>query len=290
MPVLAVAGTKGAPGATTLALTLAGVLPGPTLYADLDPAAGDVWLRHRDPAGHPLDPDRGLLSFAASAHRGAAEIAAHVQVVSGGQPVLLGLTSPEQAAGLHAAWPHVEAALAGLAGTVVADCGRVAAVGAAPPVLRSADAVLLVSGADVASVAHLRDRVRAVLEARGGRRPVASAPPVGVVVRAAGRDRGAAAEVQRLLDSAGLPARVLGVLADDPKGAEVLTGARRGAAGRTDLVRSVRGLVAGVGDLLAAAHTAGRAAQPAAQPLAQPVAQPGPPGPQATHPAGTGAA
>jgi hypothetical protein len=258
MPVVAVASAKGSPGVTTFAVALAGVLPGPVLLADLDPAGSDVWLRHRDRAGHPLDPDRGLLSLAAAAHRGTLDLGDHVQVLAGGLPVLLGLSSPEQVAGLGAAWPHVELALAGVAGTVVADCGRCTSAASASPVLRTADAVVLLARGDAASLAHLRERVRAVLELRGGRRPAFSAngsgPParpvtatsVGVVVVAPTRERGAAADVQRLLDAAGLPARVLGHVADDAKGALALSGAGRAAPGRTDLVRSVRSLVPAV--------------------------------------------
>ena len=267
MPLLAVAGVKGAPGATTFAVALAGVLPGPALLADLDLAGSDLSLRYRDPAGQPLDPDRGLLSLAAAAHRGAADPGPHVQHLAGGLPVLLGLTAPEQAGGLATAWPHVEAGLAAAPGTVVADCGRLTAPAAAPPVLRSADAVLLVARTDVASLAHLRERVRAVAEARGVRRPAAGRPAseaagaVGVVLVAPQRERGVDAEVQRLLDAAGLPGRVLGAVADDPKGALVLAGAARGAPGRTDLVRSVRGVAPAVVAFLADAArlTAGAA-------------------------------
>lgn len=264
MPLLAVAGVKGAPGATTFAVALAGVVPGPALLADLDLAGSDLSSRYRDPAGQPLDPDRGLLSLAAAAHRGAADLGPHVQHLAGGLPVLLGLGAPEQAGGLATAWPHVGACLAAAPGTVVADCGRLAAPAAAPPLLRSADAVLLVARTDVASLAHLRERVRAVAEARGVRRPPAGRPAagaVGVVLVAPQRERGVDAEVQRLLDAAGLPGRVLGTVADDPKGALVLAGAARGAPGRTDLVRSVRGVAPAVVAFLADAArlTAGAA-------------------------------
>ncbi|MFN0280720.1 MAG: hypothetical protein ACKVZ6_01970 [Kineosporiaceae bacterium] len=265
MALVAVASAKGSPGVTTLAVALAGVLPGPVLLADLDPAGSDVWLRYRDRAGHPLDPDRGLLSLAAAAHRGTLDLGQHVQVLAGGLPVLLGLSSPEQAVGLGAAWPHIDVALGGVAGTVVADCGRFtgAATPGVAPFVRTADAVVLVARGDAASLAHLRERVRAVHELRGGRRPASSGngsgqragPPasstsVGVVVVAPVRERGAATDVQRLLDAAGLPARVLGHVADDPRGALALSGAGRGAPGRTDLVRSVRGLVPAVTGLV----------------------------------------
>lgn len=263
MPVVALAAAKGSPGVTTLSVALAGLLPAPALYAELDPAGGDLWLRHRDADGRPVDPDRGLLSLAAASLRGPASAADHLQVLAGGLPVLPGLTSAEQAAGLGPAWTGVEAALAALPGTVVADLGRVATVAAAPPVLRSADVLLLVARTDVVSLAHLRDRVRAVADARGGRRgatgdAASAATGVGVVLVAPARERSAVTDVQRLLDAAALPARVLGAVADDAKGARLLAGEGHGSPGRTLLVRSVRGLVPALTAFLAqAGHARG---------------------------------
>lgn len=265
MPVLAVAAAKGSPGVTTLAVALAGLLPPPALLADLDPAGGDVWLRFRDGAGRPLDPDRGLLSFAAAALRGPGDVTDHLQVLDGGLPVLCGVTGPDQVAALTPSWPAVEAALAAHPGAVVADLGRVTAVPSASPLLRAADVLLLVSRTDAASLAHLRDRVRSCAETRGGRRgatgaAASAATGLGVVLVAPRRERSAADDVQRLLDAAGLPARVLGAVVDDPRGALVLSGARGGAPGRTDLVRSVRGLLPAVDALVAEAVPLRRAA------------------------------
>jgi hypothetical protein len=66
---------------------------------------------------------------------------------------------------------------------------------------------------------------------------------VGVLVVTGDRDARAVGDVQRLLDIEGTRAQVLGRIAIDSKGADALNGLRTGGAGRSLLVRSVRGLV-----------------------------------------------
>jgi hypothetical protein len=72
-----------------------------------------------------------------------------------------------------------------------------------------------------------------------------------VVIVAPEKSRGnTQADVQRLLASAGLQVPVLGVVADDPKGARMLGGAEAGSAGRSTLVRSMRSVIPAVYGLL----------------------------------------
>ncbi len=257
MAVLALACAKGSPGVSTLALALAGLLPWPTLVADLDPAGSDLALRLPAHDGRPLDPDLGLLSLAAAVRRGGLDVASHVQQLPGGLPVLVGMSSPEQGSGLAPVWPHVAAALAAQPGTVVADCGRIGATPVTLPVLATADAVLLVARAATDQLAHLRERIRALHEQI--RRATGTSSTLGVVLIAPERTRQAGPDVQRLLDGARLPARVLGVVADDARGARILNGSARGAAGRTTLVRSVRALLPAVEALLGPAPVAATA-------------------------------
>jgi cellulose biosynthesis protein BcsQ len=257
MALLALACAKGSPGVSTLALALAGLLPWPTLLADLDPAGSDLAVRLPAADGRPLDPDRGLLSLAAAVRRGGVDVASHLQELSGGLPVLVGMSTPEQGGGLAPVWSHLAAVLAAQPGTVVADCGRIGSVPVTLPVLAAADAVVLVARAATDQLAHLRERVRALHEEI--RRTTGSSLTLGVVLVAPERTRQAGPDVQRLLDAARLPARVLGVVADDPRGAQILHGQARGAAGRTTLVRSVRALLPSVGALLGPAPVAARA-------------------------------
>ena len=271
MGLVVLASAKGSPGVTTLAVTMA-ALGGPgAILADLDPGGGDVALRYRNPAGDPLDPDVGLLSLAAAIRGRPAEqspaqqagppeaplVGDHLQTISGGLPVLVGVGAPEQVTGLGPLWPQLGRALRGVPDAeVFADCGRVGVGSPTLPVLLAADAVLLVSAADLEQLAHLRARLRFLREVlRGGRGQVA----LGVVLVAPERDRGVAAETARLLAASGLPVPVVGTVADDPKGARLLRAAAGGQAGRSTLVRSVRTLLPAVRAL-----AAGSAAAPAA--------------------------
>lgn len=261
--LVAVASAKGSPGVSALAVALAALWPvegdglaGAVALADVDPVGGDLALRYRAPSGEPLDEDRGLLSLGASVRRGAETsgagggLADHLQPVAGGLDVLVGVSGPEQVQGLGPVWGTLATALRPADRDVVADCGRVVPGTAHLPVLAAADALVLVVRPDVAGVAHLRERLGGLTPAL--RLDEAGGTPVGVVVRAPERDRRAADDVAALLASAGSRARVLGVVADDPKGVAALEQQRPGA-GRSAFVRSVRSLVPAVVGLAARA-------------------------------------
>ncbi|GMA88278.1 hypothetical protein GCM10025868_35280 [Angustibacter aerolatus] len=74
----------------------------------------------------------------------------------------------------------------------------------------------------------------------------AGAVPTGVVVVAPPNASRSAADLQRLLEAERLGVSVLGAVAHDEKGAEALGGNWSHRAGRSLLVRSVRGLVPAV--------------------------------------------
>ncbi|WP_258572920.1 hypothetical protein [Actinomadura parmotrematis] len=253
MALIALAADKGAPGVTTTAVALGAVWPRPVLVAECDQAGGD--LVYRLPAAPPegqsgggmLNPSRGLLSLAATARRGLRpeQVAEHCQRLVGGLDVLVGITSAEQAQGMTWLWGPLGRAFAGLGQVdVLADCGR---LGAGTPLLdlmREADLVVLVTRATLEQVAHLRERVAALSEGlRGG-------PPIAVLVLADPRDfRASVAEVDRIItrrDGAGHPVGVLGGLALDPKGADLLSGQWGGRLDRSLLVRSAREVAAGL--------------------------------------------
>ncbi|MBF4161769.1 P-loop NTPase family protein [Nocardioides acrostichi] len=250
MSVIALASAKGSPGVTMTALALASAWPRnpePPALVDLDPAAGDVAWRCRGTDGAPLDVDRGLLALGAAARRGAAEtsLADHLQPTSLGFSVLTGLPSPEQLSGLGSLWTQLPSLLsrhcAESGADVLVDLGRVVPGSVVLPVLQSADAVVLAVRPDLEGVAQLRVRLRALaglleLERRG-------AKPVGVVAVTGYRDTGVVADLQKVIDVEGFAVRVLGIVADDDKGARVLSAGRAGNPLRTLLGRSATGLV-----------------------------------------------
>ena len=304
MALIALAADKGAPGVTTAAVALGAVWPRPVLVAECDQAGGD--LVYRLPAapsddsggrggsrdGGMLNPSRGLLSLAATARRGLRpdQIAEHCQRLVGGLDVLVGLTNAEQAQAMTWLWGPLGRAFAGLAPVdVLADCGRLGAGTPLTDLLREADMVVLFTRATLEQVAHLRERVTALAgELRGG-------PPIGVVVLADPRDfRASIAEVDRII--AGVRNRlhgrdgaapayagslagaepgpgpappsveVLGGLALDPKGAELLSGRWGGRLDRSLLIRSAREVAATLVDRLGPSTPAAPA--PAAAPPA----------------------
>lgn len=242
MTVIALASAKGSPGATMAGLALASVWPREVVLADVDPAGGDLIWRSRTPSGDPLDPDRGLLSLGAAARRGAAEttLASHLQDSSLGRQVLVGVSSPEQLTGLGAVWSQLSAVFDAHSTDVLVDCGRVVPGSPALPVLLKSDVVLFVTRPDLAGIAHLRERLRSLsAPLRLGQ---AGGTLVAIALATSYRDTRTVADLQRLLDSERLFARVLGIVADDPKAARLLSSERIGDPRRTLLGRSARSL------------------------------------------------
>ena len=244
MALYALASAKGAPGTTVTALALAAVWPTDPVVADMDPAGSDLTWWCRTPQGDPLDVNRGLLSLGAGVRRGADEVDLdeHLQDVDGGIRVLAGVASPGQVAGLGAAWSAIPSVYSRYRSDVIADCGRIVPGSASLPVLQRADAVLFVVRPTVEGMAHLRERLlslREVLETGAG------SVPVGVAVVTSYRDTRSAPDLQQLLDSHGLRARVLGVIAQDDRAADSLRGVRWTRGVRTSLLFRSAAEVAG---------------------------------------------
>jgi hypothetical protein len=255
MALIAIAAGKGAPGVTTAVVSLGAVWPRQVLVAECDPAGADLAYRLEAEGHTALAQDRGVLSLAASLRTGAraVDVWDHAQRIAGGLPVLVGPASSGQAAALAGSWAPIADALCALANTdVLADCGRLSAGGAALELLARADYTVLVARAAVDGVAHLRHAVEMAMAATNG--------SVGVVaVGDPSRDQG---QVQEVLDASGLPARVLGVLAQDPAGAAGLRGEWTRRLDRTALVVSARA----VAYALDGAALAVAAARPATEP------------------------
>jgi len=246
MALIAIASDKGAPGVTTAALALAAVWPRPVLLAECDQAGGDLVYRFPAVSGGHLDPRRGVLSLAVVARRGMQphQVWEHVQKLHGGLDVLAGVTNAEQGAGLSLLWGPIGKALAALPqADVIADCGRLGADGPLYDLLVEATTVVLVSKVQVADVIRLRDRAAAFAAAaqNRGRRGFG----VGVVVVAEHKKfRAALGEVQHVLGQANAPATVLGGIAHDTKGADLLSGEWGGSLDRTMLIKTAREVAA----------------------------------------------
>jgi MinD-like ATPase involved in chromosome partitioning or flagellar assembly len=286
MALIAIASDKGAPGVTTAALALAAVWPRPVLLAECDPAGGDLVYRFPAVGGGHLDPRRGVLSLAVVARRGmqSQQVWEHVQKLHGGLDVLAGVTNAEQGAGLSLLWGPIGKALASMPqADVIADCGRLGADGPLYDLLAEATTVVLVSKVHVADVIRLRDRATAFAAAAQsrGRRNFG----VGVVVVADHKKfRASLGEVQHVLGQANAPATVLGGIAHDTKGADLLNGEWGGNLDRTMLIRTAREVAR---QLVQGLPPIGNAAEPgpAMPPHAQPQPVPPQPAPRGVRPA-----
>jgi hypothetical protein len=241
MALIVIAADKGAPGVTTTALALAAVWPRPVLLAECDPSGGDLVYRFPAAHGSSLDPRRGLLTLAVAARRGLqpGQLWEHTQKMAG-LDVLTGVTNAEQGAGLGTLWGPLGGLFAAMSGgDVIADCGRLGADGPQYDMLAQAAVVLLVTRPNPGDVIRLRDRAAAVAGAASarGRRGFTSA----VVVIADQRTlRSTTAEVSQTLAQGSVPAGVVGGLAHDPKGAELLRGEWGGRLDKTLLIRTAR--------------------------------------------------
>jgi hypothetical protein len=289
MALIAIAADKGAPGVTTSAVALAAVWPRPVLLAECDPAGGDLIYRLPSASGSRLDPRRGLLSLAISARRGghAGQVWEHAQKLRGGLDVLVGVANAEQGAGLDLMWDQVGATLSALPeADVIADCGRLGADGRAYDLLARADAVILVTRANLGDLVRLRDRAVAIDTAIRGHGGMTGR--IGVLVIADHKHFGPAlAEVGQVLSGAGSPVSVLGGLAHEPKSAEMLSGEWGGKLDRSLLIRTARQVAAElVGRLPADPRGAVAARSPAGLPRgAAPAISPPPLGTMPVAPA-----
>lgn len=257
--LVAVISLKGSPGVTTFSLALAARWPDEArcVLVECDPSGGDVATRFS------LASSPSVVSLAAAARRSTDPglVWQHTQALPGGLAVV---TAPPGA-------DHARAALTALAperssetgvlrqaanapgAVVIADCGRVDPGSPALPILRSADAMLLLTGAHADNLAHLASRLTAV--GRWSRRPALLLVGEGHTTD----------EVAREL---GVPA--MGRIPEDRRGAATLCGrpSRRRGPSRSALGRTARNVARAL-----------LAQQPPLQPAPTPV-QPGEPTPR----------
>ncbi|MGH3673367.1 MAG: chromosome partitioning protein, partial [Pseudonocardiaceae bacterium] len=222
---------KGSPGVTTFCVALAAHWSAQTrcVLLECDPSGGDLATRFS------LASSPGLVSLAAAARRGSEPdiLWQHTQELPGGLPVVAAPPGADHAlAALTALAPESSASVSVLPlaaratdMTVIADCGRMDPNSPALAVVRSAHLMLLLSRAHADELAHLANRLAAVI--RWSPRPALLLVGEGY----------STAEVSRELD---VP--VFGRIPEDGPGAAVLRGHCRSRGG---LSRSALGRAAG---------------------------------------------
>ena len=210
--VIAVVSGKGAPGVTTLAIGLAAALANRgrrVVLVDADLRGGNV-VGYLD-----LDPRRGILGLTFGGNGASEQARLEEELQEGpGFMVLAGIERPESRYRVSAELPTTAVTtLRALFEDIVVDVGEV--VGGVSPtttdaILRLADRVLLVAGADLVALWNARSAMRHLREGLG----IAEEAVAVVLNRRDGREHYAAAEVERAL---GLP--VLAVVREDRRAA-----------------------------------------------------------------------
>jgi len=210
-------------GATTVAMTLAGVLDGAVLV-EADADGGVLALRYG------LSREPGLVSLAASRQPPREVLADHAQRLPGGLAVVVGPESAERATQLlRSAGQRLAGLLSGVGDIdLVVDLGRLSP---------SSPATALAGAAPLALVV-VRPRAEELLA--GAERVAALGGGAGLVLVGSGPY--SAADVTNQLGC-----RVIGTVAHDARGARALAegGSSRGLS-RSALVRSVRTLAGGL--------------------------------------------
>lgn len=252
MALISFFSAKGAPGATSTAMLTAALWPRPTLLVDADPAGGDLLMRLPTASGMALTPRPGLLTLLPLARHGLAPgvVLDHSQVVQGGQQVLVGLDTPEQADASAALWPTLARTFGELPGTdVVIDLGQLSVRSGQMPLAERSDILVGVIRLTPASVMHMRQRLTALTRTLATLGP--DAPLVGLI---------AIADVQQQVEASSALATVLtevpdvhhlGMVAHDPRAERMFHGDPLARPERTMLVRSGRSLVQRIQTLLA---------------------------------------
>ncbi|WP_331727379.1 hypothetical protein OG871_40245 (plasmid) [Kitasatospora sp. NBC_00374] len=244
MALIAVAHAKGTPGVSTAALALAAVWPRRSLFAECDAQGGDLVYRHKSATGQDLDPRVGMLSLAVAGRNGISPqtVWEHTQQINGGQEVLLGLASAEQAGAWQGLWPLLgRAFVANTEADVIADLGRIGPSSPNLDLLPMASLVVLVTRTSPEEIAFTRDRAAALAQ-RLGR--TGGGPPIGVLLVDHKRQHAkVSSELAQLFVQQGLPVEVLGCLPLDPSGAAQLAGRKTGRVEKSELVRASKHIV-----------------------------------------------
>jgi len=244
MALIVLTSASGAPGVTTSTLALALAWPRPVVLIEADPAGGSAIL-----AGYcrgEVPHDRGLVDLAL-AHRAGDDLAAVLPTLTMRLPgtsvdLLPGLRSHAQAASVAPVWERLAIALTALDRTgtdVLVDAGRLGMVGAPTPLLRAADATLLVTRTSLPALAGARPWAKTL---RQDLPPGGTAQHLGLLLIGEGHPY-SAREIDNVLN---LP--VVAALAWDPVAAETFhlgaAPSRRFEHGA--LARSVRAAVSAI--------------------------------------------
>lgn len=235
---------KGAPGTTSTAMLVAALWPRPTLLVDADGAGGDLLMRLPGANGMALTQHPGLLTLLPIARHGLAPgvVLDHSQVVHGGQRVLVGLETSEQADAAAALWPTLARSFREIPGTdVIIDAGQLTARAGQLSLAQRSDLVVGVVRPGPASVMHMRERLTLLTQTFAALG--ADAPRLGLVALADVQHQHEASAAVATARGEHTQVLDLGQVALDPRAERMFHGDPVARPERTMLVRSGRSLV-----------------------------------------------
>lgn len=254
--LISIASIKGSPGVTSTSLALASVWSSTTgraaVLLESDPAGGDLAYRAESTGGGPPSESPSLTTLGADVRqhsRTGAEsaVARQAQQLACGVRLVPGLLSATQARGLESLWPSIATAAARSSEDVIADLGRLDPGNPALPLAQRSDVLVLVVGASMGSVLHLRNALNALSAAVNAFDFVPVVPVLVGPARTATRD---CSEVDAVLASAGAPIHPTRPLAYDPSSLEkLLGGTSPDRLSRSALMKTSRALAAGLVDV-----------------------------------------
>ncbi len=247
--LISIASVKGSPGVTSTALALAAMWPRPAVLLEADPSGGDLAYRCKAAHGGPVAANKGLLQLAAAVRGGlpgAGVVVDEAQLLACGVNLVQGVTRAGQARAFSALWPTIATACVDAEVDVIADLGRLDRASAVMPLAEHSAHLLTVAAATLESVMHLREDVQDLM---GALAQVAAIPVCPVLVgpdARAGRDR---ADLDQVLDDAGMAVRPTASVPFDPKALARLEQGESpsGRLGRTLLLRGAKALAASLG-------------------------------------------
>lgn len=219
MALVVLTSARGAPGVTTTALAMTLLWPRPVLLVEADVAGGSAVLAGYLRGGVPHD--RSLLAVAMAHRHGGLDDELLRQRVAldeaGDRHLIPAIADPVQAPSLAPLWAPLATVLSGLDGNgldVIVDAGRLGAAHAPEPLLRRADAVLVLTRTQLPAVAATRARAAGLRQDLNGD---GDQDRLGLLLVGEGRPY-TAREIAKAVQ---LP--VLACLAWDPAAAEVLS-------------------------------------------------------------------
>lgn len=236
---------------TSTALALAAAWPRSAVLVEADPAGGDLAYRCRDERGAVLGSTPSLLTLAAAVRGGdvggPALLLRHSQRLGGGIPIVQGIGSAGQAAGLTTLWESIAQACRVESVDALVDLGRLPATSELLGIAAAADVVVVVGAASLESAVHLRSGLADLPKrlSRTGATSQSVAPSVvPLLVVDDAEAEASRADLDQLLHTAGILVSPSLHLTLDPRalrrleaGAGMSAGLTRGL-GRTHLMRS----------------------------------------------------